>query len=109
MSFKDTILKARRLGASDVHLESGTDLVERERSVAAKHQQHQHLVAGKGEAERAEDPVDLGQVDLLGPEHRGDRGHAVGRLGPTVHLPLPACFRDGIETQGAGGGHSYGG
>ena len=31
MSFKDTILKARRLGASDVHLESGTAMVARVR------------------------------------------------------------------------------
>ena len=31
MSFKDTILKARRLGASDVHLESGTTMVARVR------------------------------------------------------------------------------
>jgi twitching motility protein PilT len=31
VSFKDTILKARRLGASDVHLESGTAMVARVR------------------------------------------------------------------------------
>ena len=85
--------------AGGVDLESGSHLVERERTGAAEHQQHQHLVAGEGEPMRAEHLVDSGQVDLLRPKHRGHRGHAVRRFLPAVCCPLPLGLGDRVERQ----------
>src|SRR5664280_1042580 len=91
----DGIGDARRM-----HLQSGTDPAERQRSGAAEAQQHQQLVAGKGEVEGAERRVDPGQIDLMRPHDRGHRGHPRRSRLPSALSPLAACLFDGIEVEG---------
>ena len=90
-------------------LKPGAHLAQRKRPGSTEQEKHQDLIAGEGETQGAQHGVDARQVDLLGPKHRGDRGHTIGGFGPAVHLPLPARFGDGVETQGADGRHGGGG
>jgi len=68
--------------------EAGAHLAERERPLSAERQQHERLVPGEGEVERAERVLDAREDELLRPHDRCGRRHGRGR-GPT-HYPV-AC------------------
>ncbi len=74
-----------------------TDLAHGQRARPAERQQHEHLVAGEGEAEGSEQRLDPAEEYLLHAHNRGDHGHTVGCVGPPTVDPLASGFRHRIE------------
>lgn len=82
--------------AGGVGEEALADLGDGQGARSGEGEEHEHLVAGEGEAEGLEGPVDRGGHDLLGADDRGRRGHRE-RLVEVVDEPLPSGLDDRVE------------
>ena len=91
--------------AGGVDLQALADLAQGQRALARERQQHEHLVAGEREPERAKDGVGAGEEDLLQPHDGGHDRHARRLVRPAVRTPLALRLGDRIEAQPSWFGH----
>src|SRR5690606_25575169 len=95
-------------GARDcggVHLESRDHTRKWKAAGATEREQSKNLETREGEPEGFQRCIHSGEHQLLCTHHRGDNGHAVGSIRPSVRHPLTLRFGERIDRQRTGTGH----